>query len=259
MRENFDVLPSLPTGSEHPSFDLTDSRIEVWCVQTAAPANVMRECASLLSADEKHRAARFRFERHREEFLIAHGALRILLARYLHCRAPDLAFAYGRRNKPALPNSGIEFNISHTDGLAVLAFAKGGEIGIDVERIHAVSDMMDIISHFFCRDEAEELSSLPEAERDQAFFLCWTRKEAYIKATGDGLSTPLSDFRVTLKPGEPARFVYVGRGSSGNCGWMLRNVEIAPEYAAAVAWRHKFRRIVQSAVLSASQLLHRCG
>ena len=237
--------------------------VDIVGVRLDAPAEVSAALWQLLSRTERERAEKFRFAEHREHYIVARASLRRLLAERLHIapRAVELVETkYGKpRLAPVHRSANVEFNLSHSGILALYAFTSGRAVGVDVELIREVPDADDLAERFFCPPEARALRALAPEARREAFFHVWTRKEAYIKATGDGLSTPLSDFRVTLKPAEPARFVYFGRGSSGNCGWMLRNLEIAPEYAAAVAWRHGFRRIVQSAVLSAPQLLQRCG
>jgi 4'-phosphopantetheinyl transferase len=240
---------------DHPWFDLSGGRIEVWCIETAAQESVIRRLEYVLSAEERERAARFRFERHRDAFIVARGALRVLLARYIGSSAVDVTFVCGPNGKPSLPDSRVEFNVSHTDGVAVLAFAQNCALGVDIECIRPIADMMHIARRFFCRGEAQELAALPEAQRERAFFLCWTRKEAYIKATGDGLSIPLNEFRVTLREGEPARFVHIGNETSAPSGWVLHNLDISSAYAAAIAHRGEPKRVVQSPLLPAMLLV----
>jgi len=240
---------------DHPSFHLSDGRIEVWCVETAARESVIRQLEPVLSAEERERAARFRFERHRNAFVVARGALRVLLARYIGSSSVDVTFVYGPNGKPSLPVSRVEFNVSHTDGVVVLAFAQDCALGVDIECIRPVDNMMQIARRFFCRGEAQELAALPEEQRERAFFRCWTRKEAYIKATGNGLSTPLSEFRVTLKEGEPARFVHIGNETSAPSEWVLHNLDISSAYAAAIAHRGEPKHVVQSPLLPAVLLV----
>src|SRR5262249_20133919 len=151
---------------------------------------------SILAPDEKERAARFHFEHLRSAFIAARGVLRCLLGGYLNRHPGRVQFRYGARGKPALePDAGIEFNLAHSGGLAVLAFASGCPIGVDLEQIRPIPELREIAARFFCAEEAAEIASLPSGERQRSFFRCWTRKEAYIKATGDGLSAPLDQFR----------------------------------------------------------------
>jgi 4'-phosphopantetheinyl transferase len=241
-----------------PSWDLTNRRVEVWSVDTMSPPAVVRRLETVLSVDERERAARFGLERHRDAFIVARGVLRMLLARYVDRRSEDLLFVYGTKGKPSLTGNPLDFNVSHSDGIAVFAFARGCELGVDVERIHALTDMMEIARRFFSPGEAEELTGLPEEEREHAFFHCWTRKESYVKATGNGLFTPLRDFRVTLRPDEPARFIYVENDPSTALQWTLHNLRIAPAFAAAMAYRDQPRPVLQSSLLPAARVLEEC-
>lgn len=239
---------------DHSSFHLNDARIEVWCVETLAPESVIRQLQSVLSVEELERAARFKFERDRNAFIVARGVLRVLLACYLGSFPGDVEFVYGTKGKPSLPDSRIEFNISHSNGVVLLAFTQGCALGVDIEYVRPVQEMMQIASRNFCLEEALELAGLPEEQRERAFFRCWTRKESYIKATGNGLSSPLSEFRVAFKEGEPARFVHIGNDPSAAAAWTLHDLDVSPAYAAAIAYRGQPRRIAQSPLLPAVRL-----
>jgi 4'-phosphopantetheinyl transferase len=239
---------------DYPSFHVSDALIEVWCVEASAPESVIRQLKSVLSADERERAARFKFERDRNAFIVARGVLRVSLARYLGASPAEVDFVYGPKGKPSLPDSRIEFNISHTDRVVLLAFSQGCALGVDVECVRLVQDMMQIARRNFCLDEALELEGLPEEKRQRAFFRCWTRKESYIKATGNGLSTPLSEFRVAFKEGQTARFVHIGNDPSAASAWVLHDLDVSPDYAAAIAYRGETRQIAQSLLLPVAQL-----
>jgi len=245
---------NLRRATEHPLFKLSDGRVEVWCIDTAAPAHVIRGLESVLSADEKDRAARFRFERHRDAFIVARAGLRVLLARFLGRPAAAVTFVYGPNGKPSLPDSTLEFNLSHTEGIALFAFSEACALGVDVECIHPIPNMMDIANRFFCRGEAQELAALPEVEREDAFFVCWTRKEAYLKATGSGLSPALNSFQVTLC-GEAARLVHFGNDPAAALECVLHDLHIKHGYAAAIAHRAGSRPVMQSPLLPAAFLL----
>jgi 4'-phosphopantetheinyl transferase len=199
----------------------------------------------LLANDERERAARFRFDHLRHSFVIARAALRCLVGRYLGLHPADVEFRYGSRGKPSVPSEfGIQFNTSHSGGLVVAAFAAGIPLGIDVELLRPMPDANDLASRFFCAEEAEELAALPASQRDAAFFNCWTRKEAYIKAIGDGLSAPLDGFRVTLRPGDSARFIHISRDTTAAAEWTLQDLRTTDGYKAALAYRDR-RRTVQ--------------
>jgi 4'-phosphopantetheinyl transferase len=190
---------------------------------------------ALLSDDELQRAARFHFERDRNHFIAARGLLRQLLGRYLDREPAALCFAYGARGKPTLLGHALRFNLSHSHGLALFAFALGCELGIDVEQIRLGFAAAEIAQHFFSPCEVAALRALPAAQQAEGFFNCWTRKEAFIKGRGDGLYMPLESFDVTLTPGEPAQMLEV-RGEPGAAArWFLEALTPEPGYAAALA------------------------
>jgi 4'-phosphopantetheinyl transferase len=178
-------------------------------------------------------------ERDREHFIVARGVLRAILGRYLN-RVPEcLSFSYGARGKPALAGESdtdaIRFSVSHSHGVALYAFTRGREVGIDLERIRCDLAAVEIAERFFSRREVAMLRSLPTAVQHQAFFRCWTRKEAYIKAKGEGLSLPLDQFDVSLAPEEPAAVLGAQRDPSEASRWSLQDLAPAPGYAAALA------------------------
>jgi 4'-phosphopantetheinyl transferase len=185
---------------------------------------------------ERERASRFHFEKHRRRFILGRGFLRALLARYLQIAPEDVSFSYGPYGKPALSDerSALRFNASHSHELAVYAFSQHHEIGVDVEYIKKDFDVEEIARHFFSADEVQKLSALPKTERPPAFFRCWTRKEAYIKALGSGLSHPLDQFDVTLAPGEPAALLRDHSDPDAASRWSMFNLEL-DDYAGAVA------------------------
>jgi 4'-phosphopantetheinyl transferase len=225
----------------------------VWSVRTAAPTSVIGHFEQVLSPDERDRAARFRFPHLRDSFILARGCLRLLLGRYLNVSPAGIQFRYGAKGKPSI--DGVDFNMSHSGGLAVFAFTRGCELGVDVEKMRPLDDMQNIANRFFCREEAMELMSLPPEQREHAFFLCWTRKEAYIKAVGDGLSVPLDSFRVTLKPLESAQFLHIAQDPQVAKGWTLHNFQLNSGYAAALAYYGTERPITQLPVINPAQLL----
>jgi 4'-phosphopantetheinyl transferase len=190
-----------------------------------------------LSPDERARAARFHFARDQRRFVAARALLRGLLGRYLGLDPAEVVFGYGPRGKPflAAPPRSLRFNVSHSDGLALLAFAEGRELGIDLERERPLSDAEGIAGRFFSAGEGKALFGLPEGERGRAFFRCWTRKEAFIKATGDGLSRPLDGFEVTVGPGEDARLLRVDGEPEEVGRWWLQDVEPAAGFLGALA------------------------
>jgi 4'-phosphopantetheinyl transferase len=220
--------------------------VDLWAIWLGASASASRAFREMLSLDEILRADRFAFERLRISFEVSHGVLRILLAQYMGCSPRELTFTFGPMGKPALcGNSPIQFNMAHSGGLAVYAFLPGCEIGVDIEEMQAIHDFEQIAKHYFCREEAAQLLSIvDEKQREEAFYRCWTRKESYLKAIGDGLSVPLDQFQVTLLPDSPARFIHIGNQTSEASLWTLQHLEPAPGYAGALAYRGSPRNIV---------------
>ena len=149
----------------------------------------MRSLEQTLSADEKERAARFHFPVDRERFIAAHGCLRAILRRYLGCESDQISFSVNQYGKPALNDYPLEFNLSHSGNYALIGITRKQKIGVDVEKVRPEIELESIAEHNFSKREVAELMSLPPGQRVAGFFLCWTRKEAYIKAHGTGIIT----------------------------------------------------------------------
>jgi 4'-phosphopantetheinyl transferase len=190
---------------------------------------------SALSPDEMARADRFHFVNDRNRFVVARGLLRELLGNYLQQNPASLSFSYGQHGKPSLSGeyaaSELCFNLSHSAGLAVYAIARGRNLGIDVEHIRPESAGDEIAERYFSAREASDLRTLPPEAKVEGFFHCWTRKEAYLKATGMGLQIPLESFAVSLLPEMPAKFV-----EGVDPRWHLAAYHPADRYVAAVVY-----------------------
>jgi 4'-phosphopantetheinyl transferase len=221
-------------------FSLEPARVDVWRVSLAQPARRRQELAQSLNDEEMARAGRFHFDRHRHAFIVARGFLRSVLARYLQIAPAAVAFVYGQKGKPALagpglaPASPLRFNLSHAGELALLAVAHGREVGVDIEQFRPMSDAAQIAARFFAASEFATWQALPPEQQVAAFFNCWTRKEAFIKALGDGLSYPLNGFEVSLVPGEPAQLRRVMADPTAVNRWSMLALEAGDGYAAAV-------------------------
>jgi 4'-phosphopantetheinyl transferase len=213
--------------------------IDVWTTVLRASTGDIERFSALLSADERDRQARMLAGVVRDRFTIARATLRLLAARYLGIHPGAIKFSYGPRGKPDLAgtNEGLRFNLAHSEDVAVYAFTRGHEIGVDVERVREIPDMDRIAHRFFALDECMVLDSLPSQDRAHAFYLAWTRKEAYVKAVGDGLHIPLDSFSVTLRPGEQARLIGFDKGPRFACDWNLHSFENEPGFVGAVAYR----------------------
>jgi len=214
----------------------------VWFVDLSNESTV-NQCFKLLSSDEKERADRFRFEKDRQHFIIARGALRQVLSLYLSEKPNTLQFEYGEKGKPFLPKNPLQFNLSHAGEIALIALTKNHIIGIDVEVINPKVEVEQVAQHFFAKGEINRLMSLPKTQRHEAFFNCWTRKEAFIKATGDGLSFPLDQFEVTLKPNEKAELLVTYFDENEYEKWSLFDLKIQEGYKAALAVKGKIEEI----------------
>jgi len=218
---------------------LPQGDVHIWSASLEQEAFHLHRLQSTLSADELSRAERFYFPKDREHFVAARGILRAILSLYLDTAPDQLRFCYGARGKPALAMTSrqekLGFNLSHAQGLCLYAVAFGREVGIDLERLRLISDAEQISKQFFSAREHAALLAVPASQRHEAFFNCWTRKEAYIKAVGDGLARPLDRFEVSLRPGESAKLLSV-EGDAHEVGrWSLRELTPAPGYVAAVA------------------------
>jgi 4'-phosphopantetheinyl transferase len=215
----------------HEAFDLAVARLDV-------DSDRVEALSELLSGAEQARASRFVFARERRRFIVARGRLRELLSERLGLPPEAIEFTYGPHGKPeiapACADSQLRFNLSHARDLAVYAFAQGRAIGVDVEWVHPIDDAGDIAARVFTASEREAYFSLEPRERLEAFFHCWTRKEAFVKAQGDGLSRALSDFDVSVVPGEPARILRVGDMPGERSGWTLHAIAPAPGFVGAV-------------------------
>jgi 4'-phosphopantetheinyl transferase len=211
--------------------------VHVWSRRLDDGAVATAELLTVLSGDERARAERFHFERDRVRFIVARASLRQILGAYLDTAPARLAFAYGPQGKPALawPPAFVTFNLSHSGELVLYALARARRVGIDVERRRPVEDVEGLAATVFAAAERAELASLPADQRIEAFLDGWTRKEAFIKAVGEGLSHPLDTFVVSLAPAAPARLVCVGDRPGAACGWSLHALTTEPGYTASLA------------------------
>lgn len=227
---------------EFPSpLGLHENEVQLWRADLDALASQESRWQQILSGNEQKRAARFHFAKDRQHFAAARAILRLILSGYLEIDPGHIEFGYSQREKPYLAGrcalSGIMFNVSHSGGVALYAFARGIELGVDVERIGREIEVESIARRFFSAYEQQQLLNFPAAERVEAFFRCWTRKEAYIKATGEGLSLPLSQFDVSLLPNSEDALIATRPDSKEAKQWLLREVPAGAGYLAALCAR----------------------
>lgn len=222
-----------------PGLDLQTGQVDIWRIKLNLPDGSLELLESTLSAAEAQRAQRFHFPQDRKRFIAAHGCLRKVLAGYLHCEPGKVSFSKGSHGKPGLATRPsqrrLEFNLSHSADFALIAVTWERRIGVDVEQIRPGLATEDIAWRYFSQLEVTELMALYPEQRETAFFQCWTRKEAYIKAQGSGLSLPLESFDVSLTPNDPAILRATRPDLQEAACWTLFSLEIDPRYAAAVA------------------------
>jgi 4'-phosphopantetheinyl transferase len=237
---------------------LNDDAVHVWRVDLAQPDEYVRILRDVLSSDELKRADSFYFQHDRRRFIVGRGALRTILGRYLGAPADRLCFTYTLYGKPQLSSGqgspALQFNVSHSDDLALCAVARGRIVGVDLERIRANIDYGELAERFFSRAECAMLLALPAPLKLQGFFNCWTRKEAYIKARGEGLSLPLNRFTVSLAPDRPAQMISAEEPGEV-VRWSICELHPSPGYAAALigegrGWRIAYRRWQANAVVA---------
>ena len=211
---------------------LPENEVHLW--HASLHSHSADKLESALTADEIARAHRFHFEKDRNHFTVSRALLRKLLSAYL--RTDQVQISYGQKGKPFLTETEmpISFNLAHSGGRAIYAFAPGRELGVDIEQVREDAAVTEIASRFFSAQEIETLHALPKEQRKVAFFNCWTRKEAYIKARGEGLSIPLDTFDVSLAPEEIPALLrhHVDEAETGK--WEMRSVEVAPGYVGAI-------------------------
>lgn len=230
---------SIWSDGMYPNVVLLPDEVHVWCVCLDLMSRYFGDLKRVLSEDEVNRAWRFHFEQDRIRFVITRGMLRVILSWYLGRKPGELYFCYNKYGKPALADmSGdlnLNFNVSHSERLALCAITAERKVGVDIESIHPFKNMEEVVMSMFSKQEKEVFSALPEYMKQEAFFNCWTRKEAYTKAVGRGLSYPLNKFSVSMMPDEPARLLEVEGKQNEECRWALKEISPAPGYVAAVA------------------------
>jgi 4'-phosphopantetheinyl transferase len=218
-------------------FVLPDRLVHVWIVSLTPSQSVLDCFSGFLSPDEQSRARQFRNSFLRDAFILVRGTLRKLLGRYLGVQPAKVDLVYGPNGKPQLGlHSPVRFNLSHSASLAALAFTSNCEIGIDIEEIRPLPEMEDLATQLFSAGEVSELMSLPDSEREPMFYLGWTRKEAYLKGTNEGLSRPLDSFRIEFDSERFGRPISVGVERLPSEAWTIVDLTISPEFAGALAY-----------------------
>jgi 4'-phosphopantetheinyl transferase len=222
---------------EHPI--LTTGEVHIWRVYLNQDPSTIQRSFKLLSALERQRAGKYHFQRDHDHFAVARGGLRMILSRYINLPPAQICFSVNQYGKPAvcyeLGGNSLKFNVAHAGDVALYAFTLRREIGIDIEHLTEDCLGLELAECFFSPAEASMLRGVAPALRTVAFFDCWTRKEAYIKARGEGLSYPLNRFTVSLTPGHPASLLATDDDPSEVSRWTLMDVFPGHKYRAALA------------------------
>jgi 4'-phosphopantetheinyl transferase len=218
--------------------NLLHNDVHVWCAWLDQSIPSLEWLTQTLSMDELMRAERFQFEQHRHRFIIGRGLLRTILGYYLTIEPGQLHFCYGRYGKPALAEmpgpSTLRFSLTHADGLALYAVTRDRELGVDLEHIRPIAETEQIVDRYFSDREKAAFRALTADKKQAAFFTYWTCKEAYLKASGEGLNRPLNQIDVSLIPGEPARLLSVDGDVNVASRWTLQELRPVPGFVAAL-------------------------
>ena len=235
------------TAPSDAAWRLAPGQVHLWRASLDLPPGQTRALARFLSADERERANRFVVRSARDRYTIARAVLRNILARYVSEAPADLRFGYAEHGKPHLahPHTSIRFNVSHSHDLAVYALTSDQPVGVDVEYLYRrkIVDRLRIAYRFFSDREYNTLAAMPPYQRDRAFLACWTRKEAFVKAIGQGLTCPLDQFDVTVDPNGPAELLATRWDVYYAQRWTMTNIDPGPDYIGTLAVENRDVRL----------------
>jgi 4'-phosphopantetheinyl transferase len=224
---------------------LPPDEVHLWRLSFALPADQLARLGEWLTDDEHERAARYLHVPTRHQFVVARAGLRLLLGRYLGADPKRLRLTQTNTGKPILVDGGLQFNVSHSHEVGLIALSAGVEVGVDVERVRAYPGNLDMADRYFTPGEVAALRRLPLGAREQAFYHVWTRKEAFLKATGLGLSYGLERFEVSVPPDDPARLLHIDGDARAAEHWSMTALEPAEGYVGTLAVPSPGRRVRQ--------------
>ena len=231
------VWPPIPEAVR-----LEPGQVHISCARLDAFKKELIQLEALLSQEEKTRASRFHFSADKNSFVIRRGIRRLLLSRILGQDPASLQFRHGPNGKPELEEISIEerlyFNDSHSGGLALYGFSRDCQIGVDIEQLKPITNLEGITASFFSRRESQELISLAPERREEAFIACWTRKEAVLKSTGEGIGTGLANVEVSVDSGIEKEIVKTDRALRNAPDWIVHSLRPAAGYLATLAYQH---------------------
>jgi len=223
-------------------FNLNDD-IHIWCLGLSDDSELFTQCFPLLSKDEKERADKFKFSDERDSFIHRRGALRRILGRYLEKDPGEILFNYGKFGKPFVIDHPLHFNLSHSKDQVIFAVSRKTPLGIDIERIKEDVDYLQVAQHFFSPSEVAGLNVKEGIELRRSFYRCWTTKEAFIKAIGEGLSFPLNQFDVSIDPNESAAILEIRNSNDSAERWTIKDLKVPDNYAGALAYRSREKTV----------------
>ncbi len=226
------------------NFFLEENHIQIWKADLDVSEPFRKSLWNFLSRDEQKRAEKFRINDDCNNFIAARGILRFLLGRYLNIEPERITFDYGEYGKPIVVNDdSLRFNISHSNGVGLFAFTQKLELGVDIEFCKREIEIIAIAKRFFSQNEIKALSTLSGEDRVTGFYNCWTRKEAFIKAIGEGLSFPLDKFEVSLSPAKSAKLLAVNCDTKAELNWSLRSFKPYQNFIGALAFRGEIQKL----------------
>ncbi len=217
---------------------LPPNHVHVWKANLSPPESKLAHLQTILSSDEQARAQRFKFPKHRKAFETARGLLRLILSRYLHTSPESLNFAQESHGKPFLlspTTPPLSFNVSHSNDMVLYAVTLKSPVGIDIEYHKPKINIPALIQRICSTEEKEMLMALSPTEQKRGFFACWTRKEAYVKATGKGITVPLEKITVSLPTSPCVELRHLEDDEQDISLWTLSDIQVAPRYTAALA------------------------
>lgn len=223
---------------------LNSHQVHVWCFSLLISEEKINYFLTLLNEKEQQRAKRFKFAKHQHAFIAGRGQLRILLSQYLECDPKAVEFEYNQYGKPQIKNnSHLQFNLSHSEGVALCAVTLNNAIGVDIEYMGNDHDIIAIADRYFSTRESNELHGLQGAEKIQGFYNAWTRKEAFLKAYGQGLSYSLKNVEVTIIPEQDAKILALHHAQLNAKDWYMQALHPIKNYAAAVVVQGEVQQV----------------
>lgn len=222
---------------------LPPDEVHVWCLSFALSEGQLARLGEVLTDDERERAGRYLHVPTRNQFVAARACLRLLLGSYLGADPTRLRLTQTNTGKPVLADGGLHFNVSHSGEVGLIALDGRGEVGVDVERVRAYPGNLDMADRYFTPGEVAALRRLPLGAREQAFYHVWTRKEAFLKATGLGLSYGLERFEVSVPPDDPARILHIDGDRQAAARWSMTALEPSEGYVGTLAVQSAGRRV----------------